>query len=102
MRLLYLILVSEGFVLVRISYYAFFLIQLSIVLVQAKTQQKNVVIEDIQDIKEMKKLFRTKNNVLVLFTSNLKDTSNTVKAFREAAQQVKGQATAVLIDCSNG
>lgn len=70
-------------------------------MVNAKLNQKNVVIEDIQDIKDMKKLFRTKNNVLVLFASNLKDTSNTVKTFREAAQQVKGQATAVLIDCSN-
>lgn len=62
---------------------------------------QNVVIEDVSDLKEMKKVFRTKNNVLVLFATNLKETQNAVKTFREAAQQVKGQATAVLIDCSN-
>lgn len=71
------------------------------VLAQSKVKQKSVLIDNISDYKELKKLFRTKNNVLVLFTSNpTKEVQNTVKALDEAAQTVKGEATAVHIDCS--
>ncbi|XP_055549541.1 protein disulfide-isomerase A5 [Wyeomyia smithii] len=67
----------------------------------AKTNSKNAVVEGITDMKELKKLFRTKNNVLVLFVSSLKEAQATVIAFREAAEVIKGQGTMVLLDCSN-
>lgn len=79
-----------------------FSIQLASIAVKAKLSPKNVVIDDIVDAKELKKVLRTKNNVLILFTANAKDTQNAIKVFNEAAQAVKGQATAILIDCSNG
>lgn len=70
-------------------------------LAQSKVKHKSVLVDNISDYKELKKLFRTKNNVLVLFTSNpTKDAQNTVKALDEAAQAVKGEATAVHIDCA--
>lgn len=75
--------------------------QLFFVTICAKISQKSVTIDDIVDIKELKKIFRTKNNVLVLFTSNPKETQNTIKIFDEAAQLVKGQATTIFIDCSH-
>lgn len=70
--------------------------------INAKLATKNVVIDDIVDAKELKKVLRTKNNILILFTTNAKDAQNAIKVFNEAAQAVKGQATAILIDCSNG
>lgn len=67
----------------------------------AKTNSKNTVVEGITDMKELKKLFRTKNNVLVLFISNQKEAHTTLNAFRDAAEIIKGQGTMVLFDCSN-
>lgn len=79
-----------------------FSVQLASIAVNAKLSPKNVVIDDIVDAKELKKILRTKNNVLILFTANAKDTQNAIKVFTDAAHAVKGQATAILIDCSNG
>lgn len=51
-------------------------------------------------MKELKKLLRTKNNVLVCFVSSIKQAAPTIKVFREAAGIVRGQGTMVLVDCS--
>lgn len=67
----------------------------------AKINSKSSVIEDVSDVKELKKLFRTKNNVLVLYVSSSKETQSTTKIFREASEIIKGQGTMVLMDCSN-
>lgn len=69
-------------------------------LAQSKLKQKSVLVDGISDIKELKKIFRTKTNVLVLFISSSKQAQSAVKALDDAAQVVKGEATAVLIDCS--
>lgn len=57
-------------------------------------------LEELSDIKEFKKLLRTKNNVLVLFVSSLKAGDATVRLFRDAAASVRGQGTMVLVDCA--
>ncbi|XP_041987353.1 protein disulfide-isomerase A5 [Aricia agestis] len=67
--------------------------------VQVK-KQKTSVISDIDDVKEFKKLLRTKTNVLVLFVNNLKSSQSTADVFREAADNVRGHATLVIIDCN--
>lgn len=67
----------------------------------AKTNPQNVVIDSITDMKELKKLFRTKTNMLLMFVSSMKESQSAVKVLREAAEVVKGQGTMVLIDCSN-
>ncbi|KAG4077696.1 hypothetical protein HA402_009607 [Bradysia odoriphaga] len=67
----------------------------------AKTNSKSSVIEDVYDIKELKKIFRTKNNVLVLYVTSNKETQPTTKIFREAAEVIKGQGSMILIDCSH-
>lgn len=56
--------------------------------------------DNISEFKELKKLLRTKNNVLILFASSSKEAHNAIKALDDAAQAVKGEATAVLIDCA--
>jgi hypothetical protein len=50
-------------------------------------------------MKDLKKLFRTKTNVLVMFVANTKQKE--IKVFREAADLIKGLGTMCLLDCSN-
>lgn len=67
----------------------------------ALQKQKFHTIENIQNEKEFKKILKSRNNVLVLFTSNLKENSNVLKVFRESSETVKGVGTMIVIDCSN-
>ncbi|XP_068632672.1 protein disulfide-isomerase A5 [Battus philenor] len=67
--------------------------------VQAK-KHKSHLITDIDDIKDFKKLLRTKTNVLILFL-NVPKSHSIVDVFKETADAMKGQATLVLIDCNN-
>ncbi|CAB3225917.1 unnamed protein product [Arctia plantaginis] len=68
--------------------------------VQAK-KQKTSVLTDINDIKEFKKLLRTKTNVLILFVNNPKSSAVVVDVFKSTADAMKGQATLAIIDCNN-
>lgn len=78
------------------------LFQIHFVLAQSKVKPKSVLIDNISDHKDLKKILRTKNNVMILYTSSPKSAQNVIKALDEAAASVKGEATAVLIDCSLG
>lgn len=60
----------------------------------------NPVVDNIVDVKEFKKLLRTKNNILVCYVNSVKKSAGIVKVFRETADLVKGQGTMVLVDCS--
>lgn len=61
---------------------------------------KDVVINDILELRDFKKLLRTRTNVLICFTNNLKQSARVIQNFKEAAQIVKGSGTMVLIDCT--
>ncbi|XP_021941070.1 protein disulfide-isomerase A5 isoform X2 [Zootermopsis nevadensis] len=67
---------------------------------QTKQNAQKITMEGLTDIKDFKKILRTKNNVLVCYVSSLKQASNIIKIFREAAEVVKGQGTMLLVDCS--
>uniref|UniRef100_A0A2M3ZE94 Protein disulfide-isomerase a5 n=1 Tax=Anopheles braziliensis TaxID=58242 RepID=A0A2M3ZE94_9DIPT len=69
-------------------------------LVHSKTQ-KSAVIDSIIEMKELKKLFRTKTNVLILFVAGSKENMAIISSFREAAETVKGQGTLVQFDCNH-
>lgn len=69
--------------------------------VQAK-KQKTSVITDISDIKEFKKLLRTKTNVLILFVNEPKSSTSITDVVKGTADAMKGQATLAIIDCNNG
>ncbi|PZC76327.1 hypothetical protein B5X24_HaOG204774 [Helicoverpa armigera] len=80
------------------------LLLLCIILIQESMQakkQKTAVITDISDIKEFKKLLRTKTNVLMLFVNNQKDSQTVTDVFKDTADAMKGQATLAIIDCNN-
>lgn len=66
---------------------------------QVKKQKSNII-SDIDDIKEFKKLLRTKTNVLVLYINNQKSSQSVLDVVKEAADSMKGQATLVAIDCN--
>ncbi|XP_059618816.1 protein disulfide-isomerase A5 [Phlebotomus argentipes] len=82
------------------GYLIFSLLLLS-TLSSGKINSKSAVVDDITDVKDFKKLLRTKNNVLVLFLATTKENQGTIKVFREAAEAIKGQGTLALFDCSN-
>ncbi|XP_055709499.1 protein disulfide-isomerase A5 [Phlebotomus papatasi] len=83
------------------KFYLIFSLLLLSTLSSGKIGSKSAVVDDIADIKDFKKLLRTKNNVLVLFLASTKDNQPTIKVFREAAEVIKGQGTLALFDCSN-
>ncbi|XP_037826152.1 protein disulfide-isomerase A5 [Lucilia sericata] len=60
----------------------------------------SVIIDDITEYKDFKKLLRTKTNVLVLYTSNTKQSAEQLRVFKETAEAIKGSGTMVLMDCS--
>lgn len=66
----------------------------------AAKNSRKPVIDDLVDIKDFKKLLRTKNNVLVCFINSVKQNANIIKVFEESADVIKGQGTMVMIDCS--
>lgn len=77
---------------------------LCLIIVQPSLQarkQKTSVLTDINDIKEFKKLLRTKTNVLILYVNNAKSTAPVSDVFRNTADAMKGQATLAIIDCNN-
>lgn len=63
-------------------------------------KKPKVVIDDIDEHKEFKKLLRTRNNVLILYTSGDKAANSVIKIFEDAANVVRGEATAALINCN--
>lgn len=73
---------------------------LLVALVAAKTKL-SAVQEDITDYKDFKKLLRTKNNVLALYISSVKEAATELKVFREAAEAIRGTGTMLMVDCSN-
>jgi len=66
----------------------------------AKKTEKSLV-EAVNDYKDFKKVLRTKNNVLVLFSNNLKKTADVTKLIDEVSVEVKGLATVVSVDCND-
>ncbi|KAM3968446.1 protein disulfide-isomerase A5 [Aphomia sociella] len=79
------------------------LLPLLFILVQISEQakkHKSAVITDIDEIKEFKKLLRTKTNVLILYVNVPKSSQSITDVFKDTADAVKGQATLVIIDCT--
>ncbi|KAF5293841.1 hypothetical protein FQR65_LT10979 [Abscondita terminalis] len=77
-----------AFILAQVPYYL------------AKGNDKNVVLDNVVDIKEFKKILRTKTNVLVCFSNSLKQSVPIIQVFKEAAVAVKGLGTMLFVDCS--
>ncbi|KAG8432139.1 hypothetical protein GDO86_016681 [Hymenochirus boettgeri] len=59
------------------------------------------LIEKISDHKDFKKLLRTRNNVLVLYSKSASVAERPLKLLSDVAQDVKGRATVSWIDCGD-
>lgn len=80
------------------------LVIFSVILVQTAVEakkQRTAVISDLGDVKDLKKLLRTKTNVLILYVNELKGSQAILDVFKSTAETMKGQATLAIIDCSN-
>ena len=64
-------------------------------------KKTNKIVQEISDHKELKKLLKTKTNVLIYFFD--KPTSGKlINVLREVGDKVKGTGTIVSVDCSQG
>ncbi|XP_072274008.1 protein disulfide-isomerase A5 [Pyxicephalus adspersus] len=59
------------------------------------------LIEKISDHKDFKKLLRTRNNVLVLYSQSAQGAERQLKLLSDVAQDVKGRATISWVDCGD-
>ncbi|GCB79127.1 hypothetical protein scyTo_0017840 [Scyliorhinus torazame] len=59
------------------------------------------LIEKVDDHKELKKLTRTRNNVLVLYSKSAATAERPLKLLSDVAEAVKGQGTIAWVDCGN-
>ena len=66
----------------------------------AKKTEKSLV-ESVSDHKDFKKVLRTKNNVLAVYSNNPKKSTEIIKILDEVSVEVKGLATILSIDCSD-
>ncbi|CAN8013354.1 unnamed protein product, partial [Ixodes persulcatus] len=66
----------------------------------AKKSSGRDLIEDIVDMKQYKKLLRTKKNVMILYARSAKDAVEPLKICSDVALELKGQATLASVDCS--
>nr|XP_037278569.1 LOW QUALITY PROTEIN: protein disulfide-isomerase A5-like [Rhipicephalus microplus] len=68
--------------------------------IETKKVSGRDLIEDVVDIKQHKKLLRTKKNVLILYTKNAKEATEPLRICSDVALELKGQATLAHVDCS--
>uniref|UniRef100_A0A8C5JTB5 Protein disulfide-isomerase A5 n=1 Tax=Junco hyemalis TaxID=40217 RepID=A0A8C5JTB5_JUNHY len=59
------------------------------------------LIEKISDHKDFKKLLRTRNNVLVLYSKSATAAESSLRLLSSVAQEVKGRGTISWIDCGD-
>ncbi|XP_037252984.1 protein disulfide-isomerase A5 [Falco rusticolus] len=59
------------------------------------------LIEKISDHKDFKKLLRTRNNVLVLYSKSAAAAESSLRLLSSVAQEVKGRGTISWIDCGD-
>lgn len=67
----------------------------------SKKYENSNIIDEIIDVKDFKKLLRTKTNVLVLFTKSATHANQFIKIFRSVSEIIKGEGTLVYVDCNS-
>ncbi|XP_070546710.1 protein disulfide-isomerase A5-like isoform X1 [Ptychodera flava] len=77
-----------------------FLVIIPCTLDAAKKNSNLQLIEKLDDVKEFKKILRTRTNVMVLLTKTAKAVNHLMNTYGDVAAQIKGLGTLVFIDCS--
>ncbi|XP_054827326.1 protein disulfide-isomerase A5 [Eublepharis macularius] len=65
------------------------------------TAKMSPLIEKISDQKDFKKILRTRNNVLVLYSKSSEAAESSLRLLSDVAQAVKGRGTISWIDCGD-
>nr|WDU65913.1 putative disulfide isomerase Tcis_disulfideisomerase_A5like [Tityus cisandinus] len=77
----------------------FLLILLTVLQCASRKMDSKSLVEVVTDFKDFKKLLRTKNNVMVLYSKSARDSTDILKLYTVVAEEIKGQATLAYIDC---
>ncbi|CAH1775049.1 unnamed protein product [Owenia fusiformis] len=65
----------------------------------ARKSSKRELIEDVEDVKQFKKLLRTKTNLLVIYAKSDKAVSKLMPILSEVADEVRGTGTLIYVNC---
>lgn len=79
--------------------FSFLLLWCFIAVVTCQLGNKANAVEEYADHKDFKQLLRTRTNVMVLFVSSVSRAASFLKTYREAAKEVRGIGTMIMIDC---
>lgn len=60
-----------------------------------------LVLENLSDIKEWKKLIKVKTNVLIYFGDGPKPKNEVLNVLKSTAEAIRGIGTVALVDCSS-
>lgn len=80
--------------------FSFLLLWCIIAAVRCQLGNKANPVEEYADHKEFKHLLRTRTNVMVLFVNSVSRAAPFLKIYREAAKEVRGIGTMIMIDCA--
>lgn len=79
--------------------FSFLLLWCIIAVVTCQLGNKANPVEEYADHKDFKHLLRTRTNVMVLFVNSVSRAASFLKTYREAAKEVRGIGTMIMIDC---
>ncbi|KAF7266973.1 hypothetical protein GWI33_019754 [Rhynchophorus ferrugineus] len=66
----------------------------------AKQNGKYLIVDNLNDPKDLKKLLRTKTNVLVCFYNSYKKSQGVLNTLNDVAKNIKGEGVIATINCS--
>ena len=76
------------------------MLALSYILLIPVVAERRIIVA-VDDIKEWKKLVKTRNNVLALFASTESEVSSILPVLEEVANEIKGKGSIAFVDCSS-
>uniref|UniRef100_T1J0B8 26S proteasome complex subunit SEM1 n=1 Tax=Strigamia maritima TaxID=126957 RepID=T1J0B8_STRMM len=92
--------ITPGIIMKLVNIWIFAFALSLLCLAQSKRSGRDLI-DDIDDLKDFKKLLRTKTNVLVLFVKSERESVAALKLFADVAEAVHGQGTLAYINCDS-
>ncbi|GAB1600815.1 protein disulfide-isomerase A5-like [Argonauta hians] len=85
----------------RLALSIFVFLVTTVCLTESVSKKKSVsLVSHVEDVKEFKKILRTKVNLLVILTKTENSISSILPVIETTAEEMKGKATLIIIDCS--
>ena len=77
------------------------LILLVIVMTTTAKTSSRTSLDSVKNVKDFKKVLRTRNNILLLFTNDENETADLVNTLVEVLKGVRGEATILTVSCAD-